>query len=177
MTPMPARPLRARRHHRGFTYLAAMFAVVTLGMAAAATVHFGAVYERRHAEAELLAIGGEFRAALRSYRDKHPSGQQQSGPQRLEDLLNDPRYPYAVRHLRRLYIDPITGQARWGVIRDTDGGIVAVHSLSARQPIRMKHFPPDFFFFDERQRYSDWLFVWGVQCTNSGCLMPDGRLR
>jgi len=35
----------------------------------------------------------------------------------LEELLEDPRFPNTVRHLRKPFADPMTGQAEWGLAK------------------------------------------------------------
>lgn len=57
------------------------------------------------------------------------------GPLQLEDLLEDQRSGKLVRHLRRLYTDPIT-RGPWGVIKGKDGRIKGVYSVSTDQPWR-----------------------------------------
>ncbi len=57
------------------------------------------------------------------------------GPLELKDLLEDHRSGKLVRHLRRLYPDPITG-SRWGLQRSADGRITGLYSLSDAQPLR-----------------------------------------
>lgn len=159
-----------RRAQRGMTYLGLLFIVAWIGLAASATLQLGAVHQRRQAEQELLFIGAAWRAALHSYQEARPAADGRAQrPRELGELLADPRFNPPRRHLRQLYRDPITGQARWGVLRHPDGGIVGVHSLSAQVPLRQANFPADFFFFRDRRRYSDWIFVWGVACTDAGC--------
>ena len=162
----------------GITYLGLLFVVAWIGLAAAATLKLGAIHQRRQAEDELLFIGTAWRAALRSYQDARPTPTSPArSPRKLEELLADHRFNPPRRHLRQIYRDPITGQATWGMLRGADGGIVGVHSLSTQAPIRVANFPADFFFFRDRRRYSDWIFVWGVVCTDAGCEMPGGTLR
>ncbi len=163
---------------RGLTYLGLLFAVAWIALAATATLKLGAVHQRRQAEDELLFVGAAWRAALRSYQEARPTpGSLARAPRHLGELLADHRFNPPRRHLRQIYRDPITGQATWGVLRGADGGILGVHSLSAQAPIRVANFPADFFYFRDRRRYSDWVFVWGVVCTDAGCEMPGGALR
>ncbi|MCK6395211.1 MAG: type II secretion system protein [Zoogloea sp.] len=123
----------------GATYLLMLFAVAALGLGLAG---FGTVWStaaQREREAELLFIGGEFARALASYRALSPAGAAVY-PRQLEDLLLDPRQPFVRRHLRRLYRDPMTGEADWQVER-ADGQIVAVRSRSTRQALRRAALP------------------------------------
>jgi type II secretory pathway pseudopilin PulG len=160
------------RPARGFSYLGLLFVLAVMGLAASATVRFGVMVERRQAEDELLFVGREFRNALRSYQSATPPNAAQRQPTRLQDLLRDPRFPEPRRHLRRIYADPLTGRAEWGLIKSLDGALIGVYSLSTDTPLRMAHFPADFFYFQGKTHYRDWLFVYGVECLDSGCRLP-----
>ena len=86
----------------------------------------------------MLFVGNQFRQAIRSYVQAGP-GQY---PATLKDLLLDPRSPTPRRHLRRLFIDPITGKPDWGLVLAPEGGIMGVHSLSSREPLKRANFEP-----------------------------------
>jgi hypothetical protein len=62
------------------------------------------------------------------------------------------------RHLRKIYVDPMTGSAEWGVVKQPEGGIVAVHSLSHARPLRTGNFTGAREAFAGRQKYSEWVF-------------------
>ena len=150
---------RRNAQARGYAYLALLILLAIIGVAAAATMQLGAIYQRREAERELLAVGGEFQRALLSYALATPAGQPNQ-PRTLDDLLRDPRYPNAVRHLRKLYADPMTGKADWELVRSPDGQtIVGIHSVSHAHPIQVAHFPGEFAGFDGAKSYLDWVFV------------------
>ncbi|MFY9316308.1 MAG: type II secretion system protein, partial [Burkholderiales bacterium] len=53
-----------------------------------------------------------------------------------EDLLEDKRYLTVQRYLRRVYADPITGKADWGLVPAPGGGIMGIHSTATSKPIR-----------------------------------------
>lgn len=131
-----------------------------MAIAATATLQVGQLVQRREAEAQLLTIGSEFRDALISYEKATPVGWQ-SAPNRLEDLLKDPRFPTIRRHLRKLYLDPITGKSEWGVVLSmvNKTGIVGVHSLSIAKPIKIGNFDPIFQNFDGSVSYANWIFT------------------
>ena len=152
----------SRRHRtmqRGYAYLALLILIAIIGVAAVATAQLGAIYQRRMAEEELLFIGGEFQRALLSYALATPAGQLPQ-PHELADLVRDPRYPNPMRHLRRLYADPVTGKDDWVLVRSPDGqGIVGIHSASTAHPIKLAHFPMDFQGFGDKHSYVDWVFV------------------
>jgi type II secretory pathway pseudopilin PulG len=147
------------RPHRGFAYLSLLIAIAIIGVAAAATLQLGSILQRRAAEEELLAIGGEFRRALISYSGATPVGQI-SSPPTLQALLKDPRYPNIRRHLRKLYHDPLTGSQQWGTVMSIDGkGIVGIYSLSTAKPIKIGNFETQFLSFADKTSYADWVFM------------------
>ncbi|HEU4460131.1 MAG TPA: type II secretion system protein [Methylibium sp.] len=163
---------------RGLTYLGLLFAVAAIALAGTATVRLGHARERQAAEDELLFAGDAYRQALRRWREAGatPGGEAGAAPRRLEDLLLDTRRLRPVRHLRRLYADPITGRADWVLIRDASGGIVGLHSRSRETPLRQRGFAPDDFHFAGKPHYSDWVFAWGLICTDAGCRLPGASL-
>jgi type II secretory pathway pseudopilin PulG len=150
--------------HAGFTYIGLLIFVAVLGAAATASLGAGASLLRRGAEAELLAIGLEFRAALKSYAEATPFGQPDA-PKELAELLRDPRYPGVRRHLRRLYPDPLTGRTEWGVVRDPGGRILGIHSLSTTATLRQAEFPLGLESFQQARRHDEWVFALVPQVT------------
>jgi type II secretory pathway pseudopilin PulG len=140
--------------------------VAIIGLVAATTLKMGSVLQRSRAERELLYIGAAFSDALQSYASATPAGQP-AQPTSLKDLLKDPRFPGTRRHLRKIFVDPITGRAEWGLVRlgdaegkgDGKGGIVAVYSLSDAQPVKIGNFPSRFQAFEGRAHLSDWKFT------------------
>jgi len=157
----------------GFTYVGVLVIVAIMAIVAAGAVQVGAVAQRRQAEDELLAIGLEFKAAVRGYFEATPVGTPSNAPMRLEDLLRDPRYPNVKRHLRKIYNDPLTGKADWGIVRSAEGGILGVYSKAEGVPIRQDNFPDEFFHFRGKKTYRGWVFVYGVVCTDEGCELPN----
>lgn len=142
---------------RGFSYLFLLIIVAVLGMVAANAVSLGVNASRRDAEVELLAIGGEFENALRSYRGAGPTGTR-AGPRDLEDLLLDRRMSATRRHLRKIYADPLTGRQEWGVVRQPDGAIVGIYSTAPGTPIKRAGFDVHRASFDNAARYAQWVF-------------------
>jgi type II secretory pathway pseudopilin PulG len=156
---MRADRVKARRAQGGYAYLALLIAIAIIGVSAAGAAQLGAIYQRRMAEEELLAIGGEFQRALLSYAVATPLGQP-TQPRTFDELLRDPRYPNVVRHLRKLYADPMTGRADWALVKSPDGQtIVGIHSSSKGHPIKLSHFPGEFQGFNDKGSYADWVFV------------------
>lgn len=157
----------------GFSYLGLLVMVAIISLTATMTLQTGAVLQRRKAEDELLFVGLQFKSAIRSYFDSTPAGLVATAPRNLDDLLRDPRFPQPKRHLRKLYLDPLTGTTDWGLIHTADGkGILGVYSKSKGTPIRVANFPDEVFYFEGKKKYSDWVFVYGVVCQNMGCELP-----
>lgn len=153
----------------GFTYLGLIVTVAIVGLVGAATLKVDALLRRAAAEDELLEIGAAYSAALRSYADATPRGQPPLPPPSLQDLLRDPRYPGVRRHLRKVFVDPITGKAAWGIVyadRPNGGigngggrGVLAVYSLSQAMPLKRANFDARFQNLDNKEHLSDWKFA------------------
>lgn len=142
----------------GFTYVGLLIVVAVIATSATALLQAGANWQHRAAEAELLAIGLEFRQALQTYASATPVGQP-AAPRELTELLRDPRYPGTLRHLRRIYPDPLTGGAEWGIVRSSDGRIAGIHSLSGTATIRRTGFPAGLEDFDKAEHHRGWVFM------------------
>jgi type II secretory pathway pseudopilin PulG len=141
----------------GFTYLTILFmiAIMSGGLALAGEVwNTSAMREK---EAELLHVGNEYRKAIERY---YLSGSTRQYPKNLADLLKDPRQPGTVRHLRRLYPDPITGKEEWGLVKSADGGFAGVYSLSEAAPLKTAGFAVRDATFEGKTKYADWQFVY-----------------
>ncbi|HWW72111.1 MAG TPA: type II secretion system protein [Duganella sp.] len=147
-----------KRCAAGFTYVGLLIFIAILALTAASTLQVGALLQRRVAEQDLLAIGKEYQQALISYAKATPLGQNPL-PRSFEDLLKDPRYPETRRHLRQVYIDPMTGTAEWGIVTArAGGGIAGIYSLSEASPIKIGNFLPPFEAFNNKTHYRDWIF-------------------
>jgi type II secretory pathway pseudopilin PulG len=148
-----------RSSARGFTYLGLLILLAILGLVAAAGLKYGTLLQRAAAEEELLEIGAQFSEALRSYAAATPQGQPQQPPS-LKELLKDPRYPNPRRHLRKIFVDPVTGKAEWGLIYLGDKvGVIGVYSLSTARPLKIANFDIRFQNMENRERHSDWKFL------------------
>lgn len=142
----------------GFTYIALLIIVAVIAAVATAALGAGVAIQQRDTEAELLAIGLEFRQALQSYADATPAGQP-TEPREIAELLRDPRYPGVRRHLRRIYPDPLTGQMEWGIVRFPDGRISGMHSLSKTPTIRHAGFPAGLEGLEKAESHDAWVFA------------------
>ena len=147
------------RRQRGFTYLSVIILVAVLALVGAAGLKMGSVLQRSAAEQELLDIGAQFSDALQSYASATPAGQPPQPPS-LKELLKDPRFPVIRRHLRKLFVDPITGKAEWGIdyVSGTTG-VLGVHSLSQAKPVKIGNFETRFRAFEGKEHLSEWKFM------------------
>lgn len=150
--------MRARRQ-AGFTYLGLIIFVAIIGLVGAATLKIGALLQRAAAEEELLDIGAAFSAALDSYAAATPRGASPYPPS-LAELLKDSRSPAVQRHLRKVYVDPLTGKAEWGIVYlgGGDTGVLAIHSLSDAKPLKIGNFDKRFKGLDNKDTISEWRF-------------------
>ena len=143
----------------GFTYIGLLFFVALMGAALVAVAQVWHTQAKRDKEAELLFIGNQFRRAISLYYERAPGGLRQY-PKQLNDLLQDPRYPNVQRHLRKLYIDPMTGKAEWGLVRAPDGSILGVYSLSDEAPLKTAGFTGLDAGFVDSVTYREWKFAY-----------------
>lgn len=141
---------------RGAILLLLLVMVVIMGLAAGMAGQSWRSTVQREREAELLWRGQQYQRAFTSYYAvKH--GTQQMLPSKLEDLVRDPRFPNVVRHLRKLYNDPMTG-LDWQLITDPAERVVGVHSSSALEPFRKDGFPESLQGLKDKSTYADWHF-------------------
>lgn len=146
-----------RRHARGFTYVAVLFALAIFGVGLAALGESWSASARREREAELIEIGSAYIQAIDSYYRRSP-GALKAYPRRLDQLLEDGRFVGTVRHLRQLYPDPVQG-AEWALVRAADGGIQGVYSPSERLALRMQALRVRAALPVGGVRYVDWKFI------------------
>jgi type II secretory pathway pseudopilin PulG len=145
-----------KARQQGFTYVAVLFLLVLLGLGLAGTGEAWSLASRRAKERELLWVGNQYARAIRSYHSQSPGVRQ--FPVQLEDLVEDRRFPEPRRHLRRLYVDPITRDT-FDIVRSEDGRIAGVRSRSDATPLKQDNFPVKYREFKGMTQYADWLFV------------------
>lgn len=151
------RRTRRQSHDDGFTYLGVLFLVGLLSLTATMAAVVPASANQRERERDLVFAGHQYMDALNRYHAAFP-GHVKRWPSRLEDLLQDDRTASTLRHLRRIYVDPMTQRAQWGLIRLPDGSIVGVHSLSERRPLDRARVSVDFAVPSTRS-YREWRFM------------------
>jgi type II secretory pathway pseudopilin PulG len=147
------------RFEQGVAYLALLIviAIVGVGVGAAGTLWHEA--SQREKERELLFVGEQFRRAIQQY---YESGVvEKKYPPTLEALLKDSRFPGTRRHLRKIYCDPMSGRAQWGLLRASDGGIMGIHSLRDDVIARQRtNFPGSLAGLEGKSRTSEWQFTY-----------------
>jgi len=141
----------------GYTYLLILFAIAALGVGAA---QIGVVWQqavKREREGELIYRATDIARAIGRYHAATPVGAP-AWPQRLEDLIEDKRFPFMLRHLRRIWRDPFTGTSNWDLVT-AGGGIIGVRSRSEGTPVRSHGLPPEIDpVTANAARHADWLF-------------------
>jgi type II secretory pathway pseudopilin PulG len=142
----------------GVVLLALLLTLALGSIALMAAVDVWALARQRAQEVELLFVGDQYRQAIQRYYFGAPPGTRRVLPARLEDLLEDDRYPMPVRHLRRLYPDPVTGSNEWGTLRVGER-ISGVYSLSEKETIKQAGFAPGYEKFEGKTVYRDWIFA------------------
>jgi type II secretory pathway pseudopilin PulG len=150
-------PLRSAA---GFTYIAALFMVVVMGIMLGAAGQSMRVIMQREREKELIFRGLQYRDAIERWNRKGAT------PLLLDikSLLKDPRSAAVERHLRQLYPDPLTGK-EWRIIKDPQLGITGVASTSNDEPFKKDNFPEVIKDFKGKAKYSEWEFVFKKQGT------------
>lgn len=143
----------------GFTYVALLFALAVFGLGAAWIGETSSRTVQRERERELVQIGLQIQAAIRSYYLASP-GSVRNFPRSFDELEFDARYVGVRRHLRRLERDPIANSFDWGVIRAPDGGIAGVYSLRETTPLTMPGITIGAFEVPPGNRYSNWKFAY-----------------
>jgi type II secretory pathway pseudopilin PulG len=153
-----------RPEQRGFTYIGLLIfvAILSIGLALIGQVWHTAM--KREKETELLFIGDEFRTAIANFYEGSPGGVKKF-PMSLEELLEDRRFPVPKRHLRKIYHDPMTGEARWGLVEFPAGGIMGVYSLSELRPLKIAGFRMRDQAFADGTSYADWKFGYDTAAT------------
>ncbi|MBI4996110.1 MAG: type II secretion system protein [Rhodocyclales bacterium] len=142
---------------RGFTYIGLLFAIAFLALLTASAGEVWKSAAQREREEDLLFFGREFARAIAAYHAATP-GQTKQYPLHLDDLLEDRRGPIVLRHLRKVYADPMTGRADWGLIKAGEA-IVGVHSMSEGKPRKQANFAEGEDGFAGAMNYRGWRFM------------------
>jgi type II secretory pathway pseudopilin PulG len=113
------------RRQGGFTYLGVLLAIALLGIGLAAASEVWSTTARRQRMAQLDWVGQQYVQAIGSYYESTP-GRVKAYPRDLKDLVEDRRFAFVRRHLRQVYVNPLSGVADWQLINTADGGIRGV---------------------------------------------------
>jgi hypothetical protein len=143
---------------QGVTYFWALLMVLFITLGLGKLLEKVAMTNKREHEVELLYIGNLYRDAIRQYAQSTPVGAKPY-PEKLDNLLRDPRYPVIRRYLRRLYSDPVTGEALMP-IPAPGGGVMGVRSASLRKPVKVAGFREDQTSFAKARSYQQWEFTY-----------------
>lgn len=140
----------------GAAYLVVLFLIAAIAISLSVVSQHDATIQLREKERDWLFIGQQYQQAIQSYYEKSPDGIKKL-PTTLEELLLDKRFLQPVRHLRKLYPDPLTG-GEWMIIRDEGNFIVGVYSASQIE-ILSKNLVKDFASEEAVQSHADVKFI------------------
>ncbi|SDY80371.1 hypothetical protein [Nitrosomonas sp. Nm33] len=143
---------------QGYIYLWTLFAVALAGVVLAGVGPMWQIESQREKEIELLYVGDQFKRAIESYHISS-SGKAKRYPESLEQLLEDRSSLVIKRHLRKIFLDPMTNSHDWGLIEKAGSGITGVYSKSDKIPLKRANFPEQYSAFSEAQSYKDWKFI------------------
>lgn len=184
MASCDRRPARgARPRNDGFTYIGVITLVAIIGILLAKTGEIWDTAQQREREVELLWIGHQFRKAIGAYYNYVPAGQTAGSaaalqrlrayPPQLEDLLKDPRRLQTTHYLRKMYTDPMTGKAEWGLLKGPGDRIMGVYSLSEKKPIKQANFDTVDVGFEGSATYGGWKFVYTPKQAQNTTVQPN----
>ncbi|MDY7545100.1 type II secretion system protein [Glaciimonas sp. CA11.2] len=144
------------RPSRGIVLLALLLTLALMGIALMGAVSWWSLERQRENEEDLLFIGNQYRLAIERYYYATP-GNAKALPMRLDELIEDQRFPIPVRHLRRLYLDPMTGEP-FELIHIGEQ-IHGVASTSQKKAIKRSGFFPPYTAFEVIETYDQWKFL------------------
>lgn len=150
-----------KRRQQGSVFMGML---VTVAVVAVMLMEAGTLWSsvlQRERELELLARGNEIRRAIGLY---YQAGS--TFPKSLEDLVLDRRQPTIKRYLRRVYTDPLTGNAEWGVVAGPGETIMGVFSQAKGRPFKQGNFSVINHSFTGQGSYQGWVFLYGSGQSN-----------
>ena len=164
---------RQQARQRGFTYLWLLFVLAAGSAGLAGLGQRASTAVQRDREAELIFRGHEIARALSAYRAATP-GTIKMLPASLQDLVDDRRGPRPLRHLRRVYVDPFTGESDWVLMPADDGRISGVRSRASAVAMRVVDLPPA--TPGQQRLVSDRVFTFSEAAEPSGSASaPSGK--
>ena len=155
----------------GFTYLFVLMLIALIGLGLGAAGTFWHTDAQRTREAELLFIGNQYRQAIQSYYELDSNAPRL--PRSIDDLLEDTRQPEPVRHLRRAWRDPVTGDAFEPILAPDGVGLSGVASRSTDTPLKQSGFDKRDEGFAKVATYAEWQFVFTPPALPVQPAQPD----
>jgi type II secretory pathway pseudopilin PulG len=152
------------QNQKGVALMGVLVAVTILGLMSGIAGMTWTTKVQRAKEQELLWRGNQYRLAIESYYRTTHAGVSAKLPSSLDALVRDPRFVEPRRHIRKLYLDPITGED-WVLIKAPAGQITGVRSRSSDEPFKKEGFDEENEKFSGKESYSEWEFVFDVKAA------------
>jgi hypothetical protein len=114
-------------------------------------------------EDRLIFVGSQYRLAIERYYENSP-GPVKQFPRRLENLVSDGRLTPDARYIVELHPDPLGGE-HWGLVKNAEGGIIGIHSLSESVPVKVSDFGMGNEQFADRSTHAEWVFKYTPKTT------------
>lgn len=156
-----------QNNQHGFLYIWIILSISISSIGILSAQKYWSTIVKRENETQLLYAGDRIRKAIKSYYETPPIGFKKKFPKKLDDLLRDPRYNSIKRHLRKIYIDPVSKNYNWGIIKSSNNGISGIYSKNLQIPLKKANFPEDYTDFENAKNYSDWKFIYVVKKSKS----------
>lgn len=141
---------------QGAIYIWMLLSLIFLSLGVGQWAINYATIRRIEKEQDLLRIGLMYRNAIQNYYQSSPGGIK-TYPDKLDDLLKDPRYFDVKRYIRKLDKDPMTSND-FELVRNSDGKIIGIRSSSNGEPIKKKGFNKEIDKFNDATSYKMWIF-------------------
>ncbi|MDP1658306.1 MAG: hypothetical protein Q8L73_03015 [Methylotenera sp.] len=154
-------------HQRGFAYLAVLFLVAAISVSMAVVAQNEDTLVKREKEQDWLFIGKQYQRAIASYYHQSPDGIK-TLPTKIDALILDKRFIAPMRHLRKVYGDPLNNQQDWGLIKNQEDQITGVYSQS-QEPILSTRIISEYLenLGDQAENYANIKFVFKPEETNN----------
>jgi len=149
--------IKTRSSQQGAIYIWMLLSLLFLSLGIGQWSINYATLKQREKEEELLGIGLMYREAIYQYYQNSPGGVK-NYPEKLEDLLRDPRYLEVKRYLRKLEKDPMTSKD-FLIIKNSENQIIGIYSSSLKKTIKKTGFLPSIEKFKNAEKYQDWKFM------------------
>jgi type II secretory pathway pseudopilin PulG len=129
-----------RKTQSGMALMALLLMLLVLSLTTQQVAFVLSEQAAREREQTLLQLGTLYAQAIRSYYEASPGAVKQL-PSELSDLLEDKRFVFIKRHLRKPYKDPQSSGEDFGLIRAANGHIKGVSSAAFEESSKVV--PPD----------------------------------